>query len=200
MISERDVRIKRLFHPEYDKTVIIPVDHGYYLGVPEGLEDPYRVLQMLLEEEVDATIMNYGLIKITNELFTTRGAPARIIAIDNGILSNIPGKPECFLDIEPGVSVELALKSGFDAVKVLLIWGLDPDSQAREMKMISELVRECDRWGMPIIIEPLLMGKHMPPQKRDDPETIAHVHPSLRGHVFPSSYWAERIWEHPGKY
>jgi len=175
MLSERDVRIKRLFHPEYDKTVIIPVDHGYYLGVPEGLEDPYSILQMLLEEEVDATIMNYGMIKITNELFTARNAPARIIAIDNCILSNIPGEPQYFIDFEPGVPVELALKSGFDAVKVLLIWGLDPDSQAGEMKMISELVRECDRWGMPLIIEPLLMGKHMPSEKRDDPDTIAHA-------------------------
>jgi len=164
-----------LFHPKYDKTVIIPVDHGYYLGVQEGLEDPYRVLQKLLEEEVDATILNYGLIKITNELFTARGAPARIIAIDNCILSNVPGEPQYFIDFEPGVPVELALKSGFDAIKVLLIWGLDPDSQAREMKMISELVRECDRWGMPLIIEPLFMGKYMPQEKRNDPDTIAHA-------------------------
>lgn len=175
MLSERDVRIRRLFHPEYDKTVIIPVDHGYYLGIPEGLEDPYGILQILIEEEVDATIMNYGLAKVTNQLFTARSSPARIIAIDNGILSNIPGSPQHFLDIEPGVSVELALKSGFDAVKVLLIWGVDADVQVKQMRMISELVRECDRWGMPIIIEPLLLGKHMPPEKREDPDTIAHA-------------------------
>ena len=175
MISERDVRIKRLFHPEYNKTVILPVDHGYYLGIQEGLEDPYRVLQVMLELGVDATIMNYGLIRITNDLFAVRNAPSRIIAIDNAILSNIPGRPEHFLDIEPGISVELALKAGFDAVKVLHVWGLDPEIQAKEMQIISGLVRECDRWGMPLIIEPLFLGRHMPAEKRDDPETIAHA-------------------------
>ena len=100
MKSARDVRIKRLFHPEYDKSVIIPIDHGYYRGNIKGLEDPYKIIKILLEEEVDATILTFGLGKITNEFFTSRKAPSRILAIDNSLLTNIPGESQDFMDFE----------------------------------------------------------------------------------------------------
>ena len=58
-----------------------------------------------IEEEVDATILNFGLAKITNEYFTSRKAPSRILAIDNSILTNIPGEPQGFLDFELGADI-----------------------------------------------------------------------------------------------
>ena len=175
MIGVKELRLRRLFNPKYDKSLIIPIDHGYYLGNTNGLEDPFRIMQILLEEEVDATILTYGLAKITNEFFASRHAPARILAIDNAILSNIPGNPIEFLDFELGVSVEQALKAGFDAIKVLLIWGLDPAIQMKEIKAISSLVSQCDNWEIPLMIEPLLLGKHIPKDRRNDPELIAHA-------------------------
>jgi class I fructose-bisphosphate aldolase len=175
MIGAREVRIRRLFHPEYGKSIVIPIDHGFYLGNPKGLEDPYEVMEILREEKVDATILTYGLGKATNEIFAARSAPARILAIDNALLSNIPGQPQSFIDFEIGVTVEHALKMGFDAVKVLLIWGLDTDIQMKEIKAISELAMQCDNWEMPLMIEPLLLGSHFPPDKKDDPELIAHA-------------------------
>ncbi len=175
MIGAKELRLRRLFNPKYDRSLIIPIDHGYYLGNTKGLEDPFRIMQILLEEEVDATILTYGLAKITNEFFASRHAPARILAIDNAILSNIPGNPIEFLDFELGVSVEQALKVGFDAIKVLLIWGLDPAIQMKEIKAISHLVSQCDNWQIPLMIEPLLLGNHIPKDRRNDPELIAHA-------------------------
>ena len=170
-----DVRIARLFHPEHEKSIIIPIDHGYYLGNTKGLEDPFKILKILLEEEVDATIISFGMGKITNEFFTSRYAPARILAIDNSILTNIPGEPKGFLDFELGATIEQALKSGFDAIKVLLVWGLDPEIQMKEIKAISHLVTRCDRWDMPLMIEPLLLGSHIPQDQQNDPDTITHA-------------------------
>ena len=175
MIRAKELRLRRLFNPEYGRSIIIPIDHGYYLGNTKGLEDPFSIMQILLEEEVDATILTYGLAKITNEYFTSKHAPARILAIDNAILSNIPGNPSEFLDFELGVSVEQALKSGFDVIKVLLIWGLDPAIQMKEIKEISHLVSQCDNWEIPLMIEPLLLGSHIPKDQRNDPQLIAHA-------------------------
>jgi class I fructose-bisphosphate aldolase len=175
MISAKETRIRRLFNPVYDRSIIIPIDHGYYLGNPKGLEDPYSTLQILLEEGVDATILTYGLAKITNEAFVSKNAPSRILAIDNAILSNIPGDPKDFIDFELGVTVEQALKSGFDAVKVLLVWGLETGIQMKEIKAISHLVLQCDSWEMPLMIEPLLMGNHIPEDQRNNPELVAHA-------------------------
>jgi class I fructose-bisphosphate aldolase len=175
MYTAKETRIGRLFHPEYQRSIIIPIDHGFYLGNAPGLEDPYETMRILLEEGVDATILSYGLAKITNEAFTSKSSPTRILAIDNAILSNVPGEPANFLDFELGVPVEQALKAGFDVIKVLLIWGLDPDIQMKEIKAISTLVSQCDSWQIPLMIEPLLLGDHIPPDKRNDPDLIAHA-------------------------
>jgi class I fructose-bisphosphate aldolase len=174
-MGPKEMRLKRLFNPEYDRSLIIPVDHGYYLGNTKGLEDPFSIMQIIMEEEVDATILNYGLAKITNEYFASRHAPARILAIDNAILSTIPGNPVEFLDFELGVSVDHALKAGFDVIKVLFIWGLDPAIQMKEIKAISDLVSQCDNWEIPLMIEPLLLGNHIPKDRQNDPELIAHA-------------------------
>jgi len=175
MIGAKELRLKRLFNPEYDRSLIIPIDHGYYLGNTKGLEDPFGIMRIIMEEAVDATILNYGLAKITNEYFASRHAPARILAIDNAILSNIPGNPVEFLDFELGASVEQALKAGFDVIKVLLVWGLDPAIQMKEITAISRLVSQCDDWEVPLMIEPLLLGNHIPKDKRNDPELVAHA-------------------------
>jgi class I fructose-bisphosphate aldolase len=175
MIGAKEMRLNRLFNPRYGRSITIAIDHGFYMGNPKGLEDPYETMRILFEEDVDATVVSYGLGKIINEFFSVRNAPARILAIDTGILSNIPGKLQDFLDFELGVTVEQSLKSGFDAVKVLLVWGLDPDIQMKEIRAISQLVSQCDSWEMPLMIEPLLIGSHIPPEQRNDPELIAHA-------------------------
>jgi class I fructose-bisphosphate aldolase len=175
MMGPKEMRLQRIFNQEYDRSLIIPIDHGYYLGNTKGLEDPIDTMRIIMEEEVDATILNYGLAKITNEYFSSRNAPARILAIDNAILSTIPGNPVEFLDFELGVSVDHALKAGFDMIKVLFIWGLDPAIQMKEITAISDLVSQCDSWEIPLMIEPLLLGNHIPKDRQNDPELIAHA-------------------------
>ncbi len=168
-------RLNRLFHQRYGTSVTIPMDHGFYLGNIQGLEDPCRVLETLLEEGVDATLLSFGLGKLTRPLFTSRNAPARILAADCALVTNLPGVRQGFFDFDLFVGVEQALKWGFDAVKVLLIWGLEHEHQMNELRAIGELVRQCDRWDVPLMIEPVLWGGHVPPEQKDDPDTIAHA-------------------------
>jgi class I fructose-bisphosphate aldolase len=168
-------RLKKLFNPATGRTITIPMDHGFYVGNIRGLEDPWRVLEILIEERVDATLLSFGLGKITNGLFLSKDAPARILAMDATLRGTVPGENVGILDLDMFCTIEQALKWGFDAVKVLLIWGLEPEIQMKEIRAIGELVAQCDRWDMPIMIEPVLWGRNIPPHKKDDPETIAHA-------------------------
>ena len=34
---------------------------------------------------------------------------------------------------------------------------------------------QCDNWEIPLMIEPLLLGNHIPKDRRNDPELIAHA-------------------------
>jgi class I fructose-bisphosphate aldolase len=168
-------RMRKLFNSTYGKSIIIPMDHGFYAGNIRGLEDPYSITELLIEEGVDATIMSLGMAKITKALFSERNVPAKILAVDYFLFSNIPGEHRGIQEYELFFTIEQALKWGFDAVKVLLIWGLDMDLQMKEIGRIGRIVSECDKWDMPLMIEPVLWGSHIPPEKRNEPNAIAHA-------------------------
>jgi class I fructose-bisphosphate aldolase len=168
-------KLSRLFNPEKGKSITIPMDHGFYLGNIQGLEDPVRVLEDLLEEGIDATLLSFGLGKVTSHLFGSDDSPGRIISADCALITNVPGVRQGFFDFDLYIQVEQALKWGFEAVKVLLIWGLDHEHQMNEIKAIGELARQCDKWDIPLMIEPVLWGRHIPEQRKNDPEMLAHA-------------------------
>jgi class I fructose-bisphosphate aldolase len=168
-------RLSRLFNGKTGRSVTIPLDHGFYLGNAPGLEDPCRVLEEILDEGVDATLMSFGIGKITRDLFDGENAPGRILSADCVMLTNVPGEHHGFFDFDLFIEIEQALRWGFHAVKVLLIWGLDYEYQMNEIRAVAELARQCDRWNMPLMIEPVLWGRHIPPDRKDDPDTIAHA-------------------------
>jgi class I fructose-bisphosphate aldolase len=133
------------------------------------------VLEELLDEGVDATLMSFGMGKITRGLFGSGDAPGKILSADCALITNIPGERHGFFDFDLFIEIEQALRWGFHAVKVLMIWGLDYEHQMNEIKAIGELARQCDRWNMPLMIEPVLWGRHIPSERKADPETIAHA-------------------------
>jgi class I fructose-bisphosphate aldolase len=168
-------RVNRLFNCNEGRAIIIPIDHGFYRGNVKGLEDPYRLMESLIQQGVDATLMSFGMGKMTNDLFAVKNAPARILTIDYPLFSNVPGESHGVLNYSMCSSVEQALKWGFDCVKVLLVWGLKPELQMKEIQCIGSLVAECDKVGMPVMMEPVFHGECIPPEKKSDPQLIAHA-------------------------
>jgi class I fructose-bisphosphate aldolase len=175
MISLLESRINKLYNRETNKTVIIPIDHGFYLGNIKGLEDPYNVMETLIKEKVDATLMSLGIAKITRELFNVKDAPAKVLTIDYPMHSNVPGEFHGQIEHELAFTVEQALKWDFCAVKVMLPWGLQPELQMKVIKNILTVQHECDRNDMPLMIEPLVLGECIPKEKINSPEMIAHA-------------------------
>lgn len=158
----RENRISRIFNSKTGKAVVIPIDHGIMMGAIDGLKDPVKTLIRLIQAEIDATLMSFGLAKRTKDLFDKKSAPSRILTSDFILPSNIPGNFDGVFGYSLISSVEQAVKLGFDAVKVLLMWGIDEKILMDNIRSIGEFVRECDKWEMPIMIEPLLMGKNVP--------------------------------------
>ena len=175
MISVIESRINKIYNKENNKTVIIPIDHGFYLGNIKGLEDPYNVMKILIEQKVDATLMSLGIAKITQELFSVKDAPAKILTIDYPMHSTVPGEFKGYIEHEMAFTIEQALKWDFCAVKVMLPWGLKTELQMKVIKNIVNLQHECDKYDMPLMIEPLVLGECIPEEKRNTPEIIAHA-------------------------
>jgi len=168
VMDGKSIRMSRLFNEETGKSVIIPIDHGAVLGNIAGLTDPVGVLKELIKLKIDATLINPGIAKITETLFASRSAPARILTADIPLFSCIPGKQEGVLQNDLLCSVEDAVRGAFDAMKVLLVYGTDKDVLIKNIKFVGNLANECDKWGMPLMVEPVLWGDRIPDDKKKD--------------------------------
>lgn len=175
MINIKEKRLQSLFNKKSDNAVIVPVDYGFFMGSAKGLEDPYNVVQNLIKCEVEGTIMSFGLGKIMEDLFTAKNKIAKILSADYLLMSKIPGEEEGILGNLLYSSVEQAIKWGFCAIKVILIWGTEPNVQLEAIKYVGKIARECDKHDMPLIIEPLLLGKYIPKEKKNDPQVIINA-------------------------
>ncbi len=174
-MSGKQIRLSRLFNPETGKAVIIPIDHGLVMGGIKGLSDPVGVLEKLIELGIDATLMSPGLAKVTAELFKSRNAPARILTADSPLISSVPGNFDGVLAHKPVATVEYALRWGFDVVKVLFPWGSDKEVQSATIELAANFANECDRWGMPLMVEPVLWGSAIPKEQQNDPKLIENA-------------------------
>ena len=187
-------RIARLVNPSSGRSVIIPIDHGIVMGAIDGLKDPIEVLERLIALRIDATLLTPGLWKVAQPLFTRRDAPARVLTADLPLSSTLPGGPASFTENDLMVSVEFALRHAFDAVKVILLWGLERHEQMANLKLVGNIAEQCDRWGLPLMVEPVLWGSGVPPEKKSDPlliESAARVALELGADILKIPYTGE---------
>jgi class I fructose-bisphosphate aldolase len=175
MNSVKKIHISKILNPKTEKSVIIPIDHGTVMGSIKGLEDPVKVLERLIMLKTDGVLIGPGLAKITTDLFALKDAPGRILTADVPLLSTVPGGNGEVVGHEATADVEFALRYGFDVVKVLLPWGEREHVQMESIRVLGHLANECDRWNIPLMVEPVLWGAAIPKDKQNDPELIEHA-------------------------
>ncbi len=141
-------RLGRLFGPD-GRTVILPVDHGLPLGEVSGLEDPIDLLSSFRAVPLDGVLMSYGLGLRTVPLFASRNAPARVLTADNFLEDAASG-----LQYDMLIRPSLAIREGYDAMKVIMFWDQPASNRMQMMRLIAELVAETHQLEMPIMIEP----------------------------------------------
>jgi class I fructose-bisphosphate aldolase len=168
-------RMGRLFDQRSGGSVIVPIDHGMALGATTGLEDPRAVLKRLIEAGIDGTLLNPGMARQVADLFAHRAAPARVLSADLPLHSNVPGAVEEIQAYDLIAGIDDALRLGVDAVKTMIVWGIDHALEMRMLERISALRQACNAWDMPLLIEPVLWGKAIPEAQRSDPTLIANA-------------------------
>jgi len=175
-LNIREQRIRNLFNRETGKAVIIPMDHGIQ-GVREGLEDPLGSFQKFAGLCPEAVLMNFGIVKLVQNIISGATDPPGIIMTTDFNHRwhswKAPIEEKGLLGHCISADVEQAARYNVDAVKVLFDLGLNPKTQLSVFKNISELVRQCDQYDMPIMIEPLADGLFIPSEKKNHPKIIA---------------------------
>lgn len=145
----KSYRLSRIFRPETGNTLILPIDHGIVEGNIKGLEKPKQVLLDLKTPDIDAVLMTDGIARHTEPVFHGKNSPARIQTSDLFYLDN--GK----MYHELNTTAENAVRMGYDCMKLIMFWDRPAEEQMQSVKIISNVVKEAEKWNMPVLVEPL---------------------------------------------
>jgi len=171
----KSIRLGRIFNKKTGRTIVVTMDHGVDLGPLEGLENPGVTLSRVLSGEFkpDAVLMNPSMIRLN---YTKLAGEVGVIARLDGT-ATILG-PD-ITNYRLFSSVEEALRIGADAVATMAFIGVQRESENSEK--IGRVSQECDKWGMPHIVEalpPEIIEHHFKPKakwKWPDPEHVKFI-------------------------
>jgi DhnA family fructose-bisphosphate aldolase class Ia len=143
------------------RSLVVAFDHALVLGPIPGTEDPLGQIRRFAEARVDAVLLNLGLIRQFANSSLPRAFPSLIARIDwttvwSTVSSHGRGDLRSCMLARP----EDALRHGADAVLTYMIVGTgDADFESKEVARTAEVARECERIGIPLIVESLARGQ-----------------------------------------
>jgi DhnA family fructose-bisphosphate aldolase class Ia len=145
------------------KSLVVAFDHALVLGPISGTENPADQVRRFTDAGVDAVLLNLGLIRVCLNSLLGSAMPGIIARIDWTTLWGVPGGDGsgdlrgCLV-----ARPEDAMRNGADAVLTYLAVGTgDADFETKEVARNAEVARECERIGMPLIVETLARGKNV---------------------------------------
>jgi fructose-bisphosphate aldolase/2-amino-3,7-dideoxy-D-threo-hept-6-ulosonate synthase len=158
----KDIRIERIMNRNTNRSVIVPMDHGFTLGQIEGLLDMTRTISEVSEGGANAIVLHKGIVK--------RGHRRR--GRDIGLIVHLSGSTSLNPDPNDKVlvcTVEEAVALGADAVSIHI--NLGAPTESRMLESAGQVVRDCNRWGMPLLVMIYPRGKGIDPIS---PASVGH--------------------------
>jgi putative autoinducer-2 (AI-2) aldolase len=133
-------RLSNIFNPVSGRTVMLAIDHGYFLGPTSGLE------------RVDVTIV--PLLPYADTLMCTRGMLRSTIppTFTKGVVLRSSGGPSILKELsneEIAVDIEDAIRLNVAAVAVQVFIG--GEYETRSVHNMTRLVDAGSRYGIPVL-------------------------------------------------
>ncbi len=147
-------RMSRIFNPENGRTVMLAVDHGFFLGPTKDLEVPRKTIEPLLPYS-DALMLTRGVLRTSVNPDTS--VPI-VLRVSGG--SSILGKNLANEGIT--VSMEDAVRLNVAAVALSIFVGTEYEHQT--LLNLARLVDEAQPYGIPVLAV-TAVGKEL--EKRD---------------------------------
>jgi len=147
-------RLSRIIRPADGRTVMLAVDHGYFLGPTSKLEVPRETIAPLVPY-ADALMLTRGVLRTSVD----PGADVPVVLRVSGATSIIGPS---LADEGLTTSMEDALRLNVAAVTLSIFIGTEHERQT--LLSLSELVNEGERYGMPVLAV-TAVGKEL--EKRD---------------------------------
>jgi DhnA family fructose-bisphosphate aldolase class Ia len=153
----KSYRLNRLFNPKSNRCFDVAIDHGFFneSGFLAGIEDIGKAVATLVEAAPDAIQLTIGQAPVLQAL-PGRHKPSLVLRTD---VANVYGQelPRTLFSRMIEQPVEQALRLDATCVVVNLFRIPDqPEVSDQCIQNILQIKPECDRYGMPLMIEPLV--------------------------------------------
>lgn len=178
----KSIRLGRVLEPATDRALIVACSHGILMGPCAGLETTEEFnehVSIFAEGGATGLIVTPGYLRLCANRLVGAGRPAVVLSLS---WTNIWRGPELlghanFLHAHTTIAtIEDAVRAGADMAHVYMhIGSKDPKEDAAELKLFGEVVAAAERFGMPVLCEPLARGTAVPPGQTNRPEYVALV-------------------------
>ncbi len=133
-------RISRIIRPGTGRTVMLAVDHGYFLGPTSGLEKPKETIQPIAKY-ADTLMLTRGVLRYTID---PNDAPPIVLRVSGGTSILTPLSNEgVTADFEDAIRLNVA------GVAISIFVGSEHERQT--LLNLSELVNLGERYGIPVL-------------------------------------------------
>lgn len=155
----KDFRLKRLFNPKSGRCFDVAVDHGFFNepGFLKGIESMPKTIETLVEAAPDAIQLTIGQARHL-QTHPGRFKPSLVLRVDT---ANIYGKqlPDFRFSamVEEAALQAVRLDAACVCVNLFQIPGA-PDVTGQCVDNILRLKVDCDHYGIPMMVEPLVFA------------------------------------------
>jgi class I fructose-bisphosphate aldolase len=153
----KQYRLNRLFNPKSHRCFDVAIDHGFFgeRTFLTGIEDIRSAVRTLVEAAPDAIQLTVGQAPLLQQL-PGRHKPSLVLRTD---IANVYGTnlPRTLFSRMIEAPVEQALR--LDATCVVVnLFDIPNEPEVRDqcIQNILRIKPECDRWSMPLMVEPLV--------------------------------------------
>jgi putative autoinducer-2 (AI-2) aldolase len=142
-------RLSRILKPEDGRTVMLAVDHGYFLGPTSGLEEPARTIVPLLPH-ADSLMLTRGVLRTA--------VPPKA---DIPIVLRVSGGTSILTELsKEGLTAAFEDALRLNAAAVTLSVFVGSEGERETLLNLGKLVDEGERYGVPVLAV-TAVGKEM---------------------------------------
>jgi putative autoinducer-2 (AI-2) aldolase len=133
-------RINRILKPETGRTVMLAIDHGYFLGPTTGLESPGKTVAPLLPY-ADSLMLTRGVLRQCIPAETSTPIVMRMSG-GTSILSELSGE---------GLTVAMDDAIRLNATAITLSIFVGAEGERATLLNLAKLVDEGQKYGLPVL-------------------------------------------------
>lgn len=168
------IRLGRLRNPESGRYLIVAYSHGVLMGPAAGMETLAEMRDFTTRiRGVEGLMIAPGLLPALESAFVGRDRPSLVIHLDWQNFSRSVLPPSHGVSARLA-SIERVVAAGADAVMTYLFVGHDdPREERAEIARNAEIVEECSRLGLPVMIEPRSARERSVPEDKQDVDVMS---------------------------